>query len=80
MKEISNELFCELSQDELLNVVGGNRVTATTCKITGHLLLFKGAPAISAVGTPLMGVAAGAVGVALYGAGLLFSKEDCYAY
>ena len=70
MNEISNEVFCELSQDELLNVAGGrNELACATCTGAGAML-FSNCVSIGIVLCPPAGIAAGVLGAALFGTGI----------
>ena len=74
MNENSNDVFCELSQDELLNVAGGQNIPACSiCTISGGML-FSNCVSIGVVLCPPVGVAAGVIGAGLLGAGVIFAK------
>lgn len=69
-----NENLSELSQDELLTVVGGQNIGAcTACTISGGML-FSNCVSIGVVVCPPAGIVAGVAGAALLGAGVFFAK------
>ena len=74
MKEISNDAFCELSQEELLSVAGGQNVLACTgFTLTGGML-FGNCVSIGVAICPPVGIAAGLVGAAFLGAGIHYAN------